>query len=90
MRTIVLLTSLALSASALAANDPARCFSIQNADLRQACLGATRGQQGSCYAIRDPDRRQGCLAQTTGSKSACYSVRNPDRRAACLAGMALP
>ena len=72
---------------AQAATDPSRCYSIRDADLRNACLAETRGEKGQCYAIRDHDRRQLCLAQTTGQKSTCYNVHDKDRKAACLAGM---
>jgi hypothetical protein len=76
-----------LNQPAQAATDPSRCYSIRDADLRNACLAETRGEKGQCYAIRDHDQRQLCLARITGQKSTCYNIRDKDQRAACQAGM---
>ena len=69
------------------ADDSVRCYSIRDADWRNACLAETRDSKSRCYSIKDADRKQLCLAQITGERSRCYSIRDHDLRASCLAGM---
>ena len=50
------------------------CFSIQNADQRNACLASAKRDKSYCYKIRDADLREGCLASIQGETYGCFKI----------------
>jgi len=60
------------------------CFSIQDADQRNACLASAKSDKSYCFKIRDADLREGDLAPLQGETYGCFKIQDPDARAACL------
>ena len=60
------------------------CFSIQDADQRNACLASAKKDKSYCFKIQDAELREGCLAPLKGETYGCFKIQDPDSRAACL------
>jgi hypothetical protein len=60
------------------------CFSIQDADQRNACLASAKNDKSYCFKIKSEDLREGCLAPLQGETYGCFKIQDPDARAACL------
>jgi hypothetical protein len=61
------------------------CFSIQDADPRNACLASAKNDKTYCFKIQDPDARAACLGETKSDQSYCFKIEGADERNVCLA-----
>ena len=61
------------------------CYSIQNADTKNACLATVKRQASYCYSIQEANSKNLCLAQVNNQKSYCYSISSQDMKNQCLA-----
>ena len=61
------------------------CYSIQNADTKNACLATVKRQASYCYSIQAANSKNLCLAQVNNQKSYCYSISSQDMKNQCLA-----
>ncbi len=61
------------------------CYSIQNSDRKNFCLGVVKRQESYCYSIQDSDTKNMCLAQVKNQSSYCYSISSSDSKNFCLA-----
>lgn len=60
------------------------CFSILDADQRNACLASAKNDKSYCFKIKSEDLREGCLAPLKGETYGCFKIQNVDQRNACL------
>lgn len=63
-------------------NNIHNCYSINDSDLKNACLGMTQ-YQAKCYEVNNDDIKNLCLA-TTQFPSFCYKISNNSIKQACL------
>lgn len=61
------------------------CFSIQDADQRNACLASAKNDKSYCFKIQEDDGRNACLAEVKRDRSHCFRIQSEDLRNDCLA-----
>ena len=83
MMKIILLLVGTLSAPLLFA-DSSSCYSINDSDKKNYCLGISKNDASYCYSIREEDLKNLCLGQAKHDKSYCYSIRSSDTKNLCL------
>jgi hypothetical protein len=77
--------ALLLLVSSSANANESYCYSIQNADKKNFCLGVVKNQESYCYSIQESDTKNMCRAQVKRQSSYCYSIDSSDTMNFCLA-----
>jgi len=80
----LLLLLLFICSASLSFADSSHCYSIQNSDQKNYCLGMSKNDASYCYSIREDGVKNLCLAQVKRDKSYCYSIHSSDMKNQCL------
>ncbi len=84
---LIALAVVLLLVTARAHANESHCYSIQNADTKNACLAAVKRQASYCYSIQAANSKNLCLAQVNNQKSYFFSINSQDMKNQCLALM---
>ena len=84
-RDMKYLTLLGLLLSTPVQANESYCYSIQNTDKKNFCLGIVKSQESYCYSVQESDSKNMCLAQVKRQANYCYNISASDTKNFCLA-----